>query len=91
MTNIQALGKLLRKYEHYKPKTSERMIELAKHQPLTACVKVMADLHIHAARSPKKFVEEMHEAYDAIDKNPLTDKKLTAEQVVEMLEAMILK
>lgn len=88
MTNIQALGKLLRKYEHYKPNTSERMIDLAKRQPLTACVQVMAELQRHVN---KKFLDEMLPAYDALQADMLTDKKLTTLQADEMMVALVTK
>lgn len=91
MTNIQALGKLLRKYGTIKPKMQDRMITLAKNSPLTACTQVMAVLHIHAARNPVKFIEEMLPAYDALAENMLTDEKLTTKQIDELMVAIVTK
>ncbi len=86
MTNIQALGKLLRKYSQIKPNMLDRMMTLATHQPLTACAKVMAELQKHV---DKKFLEEMLPAYDALQEKMLTDEKLTTQQVDEMMVAFI--
>lgn len=86
MTNIQALGKLLRKYSQVKPKMLDRMMTLATHQPLTACAKVMAELQKHV---DKKFLDEMLPAYDALQEKMLIDEKLTAQQVNEMMIAFI--
>lgn len=88
MTNIQALGKLLRKYETIKPKMQDRMITLAKNQPLTACTQVMAELQKHAN---KRFIDEMLPAYDALQANLLTDEKLTTKQVDELMVAIVTK
>lgn len=88
MTNIQALGKLLRKYGNFKPKMQDRMITLAKNKPLTACVKVMAELQRHVN---KQFLDEMIPAYDALQANMLTDEKLTVLQTDEMMVALVTK
>lgn len=88
MTNIQALGKLLRKYSQFKPNMLDRMMTLAIHQPLTACVKVMLELQKHA---DKQFLDEMLPAYDALQEKMLTDEKLTTLQVDEMMVAFIKK
>jgi len=88
MTNIQALGKLLRKYGNFKPKMQDRMITLAKNRPLTACVQVMAELQRHVN---KKFLDEMLPAYDALQADMLTDKKLTTLQADEMMVALVTK
>lgn len=86
MTNIQALGKLLRKYGQLKPKMLDRMMTLAMNQPLTACAKVMAELQRHVN---KKFLDEMLPAYDALQADMLTDEKLTPMQTNEMMVAFI--
>lgn len=86
MTNIQALGKLLRKYSQIKPNMLDRMMTLATHQPLTACAKVMTELQKHVN---KKFLDEMLPAYDALQEKMLTDEKLTTQQVDEMMVAFI--
>lgn len=86
MTNIQALGKLLRKYSQVKPNMLDRMMTLATHQPLTACAKVMAELQRHVN---KKFLDEMLPAYDALQADMLTDKKLTTLQADEMMVALV--
>jgi ribosomal protein L17 len=88
MTNIQALGKLLRKYSDFKPKMQDRMITLAKNRPLTACVQVMAELQRHVS---KKFLDEMLPAYDALQADMLTDEKLTVLQTDEMMVALVTK
>lgn len=86
MTNIQALGKLLRKYGTIKPLMLDRMMTLATHQPLTACAQVMAELQKHV---DKKFIKEMLPAYDALQENMLVDQKLTVQQVNEMMWAFV--
>lgn len=88
MTNIQALGKLLRKYGNFKPKMQDRMITLAKNRPLTACVQVMAELQHHVN---KKFLDDMLPAYDALQADMLTDEKLTTLQADEMMVALVTK
>lgn len=88
MTNIQALGKLLRKYGNFKPKMQDRMITLAKNQPLTACAQVMTELQRHVN---KKFLDELLPAYDALQADMLTDEKLTTLQADEMMVALVTK